>query len=182
MKQDLKNKVDKWFSRNWKHYLNEVRTNITKGKMSGYTDDICAFMYTEFLKQSPDRIEQMLDDDKILNWLLRGTSLQIRSQTSPFYSQYRKKRANMVPSYYGETGDSYSLDDETLDDMLECVLSAIEEQKIDWYYAKLLELKYLQGLTYKEIRDRFGIQQLSFSSHLDQAIDAVREVCKEYDN
>ena len=101
MTEELRDRVNKWFAENWNHFVSEVRTNIMKGIMGDYCDDICAFMYEEFCKQSPEKIEQMLRDDKVLNWMLRGTSFQIKSSSSPFYSKYRKKRANMVPEYFG---------------------------------------------------------------------------------
>ena len=180
MNKELKDKVDKWFVKNWSHYLNEVRTNITKGRMAEYTDDICSFMYTEFLKQSPEKIEQIERDGKIMNWLLRGTSFQIRSGSSPFYSKYRKKRAGMVPVYFGES--SYEQHDAIeLDDYYQCMMYCLEEEDspLDWYEKKLIDMKYLKQMTYYQIVDTYGFSQISTKRHIDNALDKIEKYCNQ---
>jgi len=180
MTEELRNKVNKWFTRNWNHYLNEVRTNITKGKMAEYTDDICAFMYTEFMKQSPEKIEQILEDGKILNWMLRSTSFQIRSGSSPFYSKYRKKRANMVPEYFGES--SYNQHDAVeLDDYYQCMMECLSEENglLDWYEKKLIDMKYLKQMTYNQIVETYGFSLISTKRHLTKALDKIEKHCNQ---
>jgi len=180
MNKELKDKVDKWFVRNWDHYLNEVRTNITKGIMSDYTDDICSFMYTEFLKQSPEKIEQMVNDDKILNWMLRATSFQIKSGSSPFYTKYRKKRAGMVPTYFAESG--YDQHDAIeLDDYYQCMMECLEEENgvLDWYEKKLIDMKYLKQMTYYQIVDKYGFSQISTKNHIESALNKIEKYCNQ---
>jgi len=179
MTEALRNKVNKWFERNWSHYLNEVRTNITKGIMSDYTDDICAFMYTEFMKQKPEKIEQMLDDDKVLNWMLRSTSFQIKSSSSPFYTQYRKKRSGMVPTYFIE--DSYDSQAVEMDDYFQCMMETLSEESdlLDWYEKKLIDMKYLKQMTYQQIVDAYGFSQISTKKHLNKALDKIEKYCNQ---
>jgi len=180
MTEELRDRVNKWFKRNYSHYLNEVRTNITKGIMSDYTDDICAFMYTEFLKQSPEKIEQMLDDDKVLNWMLRATSFQIKSKSSPFYTKYRKKRAGMVPTYFAES--SYHQHDAIeLDDYYLCMMECLEEENdvLDWYQKKLIDMKYLKQMTYQQIVESYHFSLLSTKKHLNEALDKIEEHCNK---
>ena len=180
MNQELRDKVNKWFERNWNHYLKEVRTNITKGIMAEYTDDICAFMYEEFMKQKPEKIEQMYDDGKILNWMLRGTSFQIRSSTSPFYSKYRKKRANMIPEYYGDFGYDQH-DNIELDDYYQCMMETLSEESevLDWYEKKLIDMKYLRQMPYQEIIDKYGFSQVSTRQHIAAALDKIEDYCNQ---
>ena len=180
MNKELRDKVNRWFERNWNHYLNEVRTNITKGIMSDYTDDICAFMYMEFMKQSPEKIEQMIDDGKVLNWMLRSTSFQIKSKTSPFYSRYRKKRANMVPTYFAES--SYNQHDAVeLDDYFQCMMECLSEESdlLDWYEKKLIDMKYLKQMTYNQIVETYGFSLVSTKKHLNKALDKIEQYCNQ---
>lgn len=180
MNKELRDKVNRWFERNWNHYLNEVRTNITKGIMSDYTDDICAFMYMEFMKQSPEKIEQMIDDGKVLNWMLRSTSFQIKSKTSPFYSRYRKKRANMVPTYFAES--SYNQHDAIeLDDYYQCMMECLSEESdlLDWYEKKLIDMKYLKQMTYQQIVETYGFSLVSTKKHLNTALDKIEQYCNK---
>ena len=180
MDKELRDKVNEWFVKNWSHYLNEVRTNITKGIMSDYTDDICSFMYEEFLKQKPEKIEQMERDGKILNWLLRGTSFQIKSKTSPFYSKYRKKRAVMVPTYFAES--SYNQHDAVeLDDYYICTMECLKEENelLDWYEKKLIDMKFIKQMTYQQIVDKYGFSQISTKRHIDNALDKIEKYCNK---
>jgi len=180
MNQELRDRVNKWFAKNYEYYLNEVRTNITKGIMSDYTDDICAFMYEEFCKQKPEKIEQMLNDDKVLNWMLRGTSFQIKSKSSPFYSKYRKKRAGMVPTYFAES--SYNQHDAVeLDDYYICTMECLEEENdlLDWYEKKLIDMKFMKQMTYQQIVDAYGFSQISTKKHLQIALNKIETYCNQ---
>jgi len=180
MNQERRNRVNKWFERNWKHYLNEVRTNITKGIMSDYTDDICSFMYTEFMKQKPEKIEQMLDDGKVLNWMLRSTSFQIKSKTSPFYTKYRKKRAGMVPTYFAESG--YNQHDAVeLDDYYQCTMECLKEDNdlLDWYEKKLIDMKFIRQMTFSQIMEVYGLSKVSLKRHLAGALEKIEKHCNQ---
>ena len=142
--EELKIELDKWFNRNWEHYQNEVRTNIANGQMSGYAEDLCVVIYEAFHNKPHEQKLQMYNDNLIFNWMLKAASFQIRSGSSPFYNNYRKKRMHTVPHYYATEDASYSMDDTGIEELLECVMEAINGDKIEWYYAKLLELKYLR--------------------------------------
>jgi len=178
MNKELRDKVNKWFERNYAYYLNEVRTNITKGIMSDYTDDICAFMYEEFCRQKPEKIEQMLRDDKVLNWMLRGTSFQIKSKTSPFYSKYRKKRAGMVPTYFAE--GSYNQHDAVeLDDYYQCAMECLEGENdvLDFYEKKLIEMKFIRQMTFQQIIDSYGFTHTATKRHITEALKKIETYC-----
>ena len=177
MNKELKIKVDKWFSKNYNYYLREVRNNIATGIMAEYCDDLCAFMYMEFMKQSDERVEQMLEDNKIMNWMLRSTSFQLRSGTSPFYTKYRSKRKGNVPMSYGDFGyDQFH--QVTLDDYYECTMECLaNEELLNFYQRKIVEMKYLQQMTYQEIVDEYGFSHISLKKHLDGALDIIEEYC-----
>jgi len=180
--QELKIKLDEWFTKNWNHFCNEVRTNIAWGKMEEYSNDLCIECYESFLNKPHEAKLQMYQDSKILNYLLYAASFQIRSGTSPFYNKYRKSRSNTAPAYYidYESG-GYELDDVGLDDMYKCVFDALENKEIDWYHCKLLELKYLKGWTKNEIVAYYDFSMASLNKHMNEALEAVREHCKHLD-
>lgn len=178
MTEELKNKVDEWFARNWNHYVSEVRKNIAKGIMADYCDDLCAFMYEEFLKQKPEKVEQMLNDGKVLNWMLRGTSFQLKSGSSPFYTKYRKKRAGMVPTYFGESG--YNQHDAVeLDDYYLCTMECLEGKNdvLDFYEKKLVEMKFIRQMTFQQIIDSYGFTHTSTKRHITEALKKIETYC-----
>lgn len=184
MNQDKENqtKLDRWFARNWEHYRNEVGTNIAKDQMFQYRDDLCVECFEWFNKRTMENKMQMYNDGKILNFLLKCASLQLKSGTSPFYGKYRKKRMHQVPDYYIPMGEGYDPEEETLDEMYQCVMNALEDESIDWYLRKILKMKYIEGLTYAQITEKYGIHNHSMKKHLDEAIDAIRNACIEFDN
>jgi DNA-directed RNA polymerase specialized sigma24 family protein len=177
--QELKIALDRWFNRNWNHFRNEVATNIANGQMSSYADDLCMVIFEAFIKKPHAQKLQMYQDNKILNWMLSAASFQIKSGSSPFYNIHRKKRAHAVPDYYITSDDSYSMDDETIEDLYNCMMECIEGEKIEWYYAKILELKYFRGMTKKEMKEQYGFSAASIHKHMAEAIDAVREYCEK---
>jgi len=179
MTKENKTALDAWITKNWIYYQNEVRTNIAKSKMSGYAEDLCIVCYESLMNKPDEMIEQMLRDNKVIGYLLRCASFQIKSGTSPFYQQYRKHRVNTIaPEYYNELKEPYVNTDITNDDRWECVEKALSAGGIDWYYSKLLELKYLRGLTYKDITELYGFSQASLKKHVQEALKEVQKHCK----
>ena len=179
----LDTKINNWFNRNWNHYQREVATNIAHSEMSEYSNDLCVQCFEEFMKKKTEQKQQMLDDDKILNFLLYCASFQIRSGTSPFYHRYRKHRANNIPDYFAENEqDAYELDDIEIDTFYQCMKEAMTEENIGWYYCKLLELKYIQQMTFKEIIDFYGVSEVTLKRDVSKALQAVRDYCKHLNN
>ena len=179
----LQDNLNKWFNRNWKHYRNEVATNISKGIMSGYTDDLCIQCYEEFMKKKDEQKQQMLDEDKILNFLLYCASFQIRSGSSPFYNTYRRERKNHIPDYFAENErGGYELDDLDIDSYYGCMMEAMTEGNIGWYNCKLLTIKFLEGQSLKDISDQYGICISSLKKDIHSALDSVRDYCKHLNN
>jgi len=176
--EELKIKLDRWFTENWDHFVNEVRTNISYGQMEKYHMDLCVQVFEDFMNKSFSKKLQMYQDDKILNFLLYAASFQIRSGTSPFYNTYRKSRMNNAPEYYIPQDTEYTLDDVSIDDYFVCVQEALKEDNIGWYYTKLLELKFLKQMTYDTIKEEYGICVSTLKKDVTRALQAVEQHCK----
>ena len=182
MNQEIKNKLDKWVSKEYDWYLGEVGKNITWGKMSDYTEDLCHMMLQALYQLDEDKIEEMIENDKIRGWLLRGASLQIRSSTSPFYTTFRKHkmsaRSGYMDSDSGETQmPSYEMDifpDETL---LDCMERAVEQ--LHWYERAIFNKKFKEGLSIEEIYKFYNIGKYHLVRDLNKAIGEIRATCKD---
>jgi len=66
MTKENKTALDAWITKNWMYYQNEVRTNIAKGKMSGYAEDLCIVCYESLINKPDEMIKQMLRDNKVI--------------------------------------------------------------------------------------------------------------------
>lgn len=181
MKQEVKNKLDRWVSKEYNWYKGEVGKNITWGKMSDYTEDLVHLMLISLYQLEDDKLEGMLDSGGIKGWLLRGASLQIRSSTSPFYLQFRKHkmsaRSGYMDSDSGETEmPSYEMNlfpGETLSD---CMERAVEQ--LHWYQKAIFNKKFKEGLTIEEIYKFYNIGKYHLVKDLNKAINEIRLTCK----
>ena len=178
MNNKLKQNIDKWFERNWIYYTREVSNNIAKDQMSQYSHDLCVHCFESFMAKTEEQIQQMYDDNKIINYLLYCCSFQLRSSTSPFYQQYRKHRNKSIPEYFGEqVWDQNELT--SVDDYYECMMEALSGDLLDFYEKRLIQMKYIEGKTFKEIFKEYNFSHLATRKHLYKALDKVEQYCNK---
>ena len=177
--EELKIKLDRWFSRNWDHYCSEVRKNIANGQMSQHADDLSVLIYEEFMKKPHAQKLQMYQDNKILNWMLRAASFQIKSGSSPFYRLHRKHSVKHIPSYFAENeGKAITKEGEwNNDDAWLCVKEAMTEDNIGWYYSKLLDMKFIQQMTYTDMCEKYGFAINTLKKDIKRALEAAKQHC-----
>ena len=176
MNTELKHNIDKWFTRKWDYYTNEVSKNIAKGRMGDHSYDLCVHCFESFMSKKEEQIQQMLDDDKIINYLLYCCSFQLRSSTSPFYSRYRRHQMKAIPEYFGEqVWDQHN--EINLDDYYECAMEAMEGDLLDFYEKKLINLKYVEMKTFQQIFDEYNFTHIASRKHLYNALEKIEKYC-----
>jgi len=176
----IKKRLNKWVDEHYQWLLGEISTNIAYGRMSGYATDLLHHIILDLYKMDEEKLEGMLDNGKLKYYVLRGASLQIRSQTSPFYKIHRKEktfaRSGLMESgkYDTETYEINEPDEnETLD---ECFHRAMGE--IHWYLQTLLRKKIIEGKTYQEIYEHYNISKTHLIKDINTGIAEVRQICK----
>ena len=180
MKKKIEDRLNKWVSEEYEWLLGEISTNIAYGRMSSYASDLLHHIILDLYKMNPAKIEGMLDNGKLKWYVLRGASLQIRSQTSPFYRIHRKEktyaRSGLMDSGKYDT-ETYELDDPDVgEDLYECFKRAMAE--IHWYQKTLLEKKIIEGKTYQEIYEYYNISKTHLIRDINEALRDVRLICK----
>jgi len=180
MTQENKVRLDKWVSE-WYGWLgNEISKNIAKGIMNDYSEDLLHHMIIDTYKLSDDKITQMLDDDKLRWWILRGASLQLRSSTSPFYLLHRREKMNSrEPGLPGSDSNifeigSYELDIE-IGDLWDCFIKA--QEQLHWYHREIFKKKFHENLTIQEIYQFYNISKTHLIKDLNKAINEIRGAC-----
>lgn len=181
MKKEVKDKLDKWVSREYEWFKGEVGTNITWGKMSQYTEDLVHHILSDLYKVKDEQIEEMLENGKIKGWVLRAASLQIRSNTSPFYSTFRKHklsaRSGIIDSNNGNTYDSgYEMDVDNEEELMDCFEKAVDN--LHWYQKTIFNKKFKEGKTLQEVYEYYNISKNHLIKDLNKAIEEIREKCK----
>ena len=175
--KELDIEINKWFSVNYQHLRNEVSNNIANAGMSDYCDDLLNICVLSFLNRSFESKLQMLQDNKIENFILRCCSLQIKSGTSPFYHTYRKHYTHHQP--YAEFVHDDMVIDEPYDNSGETLRGCvnIEISKLNWYEARLIELKFYEKMTYDEINKTFRLPLSTLKTEYKRIFEKIKNKC-----
>ena len=179
-------KLNKFISEHYEWLMREVKKNIAKGKMSEYAEDLLHHVILDLYKMNEDKINQMLDDDKLKWYILSGCGLQIRSSTSPFYRIHRKERMAARENYtsgddheFTFTGGVGILEQEYVpyeeDELYKCMMEELEN--MHFYYRTLIQDKWMANMTLNQMREKYGITLSSLSKDLKVAYEIIRTKC-----
>ena len=177
MTKETKHRIDTWVSKEYEWLLGEISTNIAKGKMSPYASDLTIHMIETLYTQDEDKINKMLDEDKVGWWLLVGASQQLRSSTSPFYRIYRQEKSwSREHGIEGSFSNIFERPDEPYDDsLMECFQE--EYNNLHWYLKKIMDKYWYEGQTLQEIHEYYNISKRHLVKDLNTAINQIREKC-----
>lgn len=182
MKQEIKDKLDRWVNKEYRWLKGEISKNIAWGMMADYSDDLLHHIILDLYKMDEDKIDGMLENNKLKWYVLRGASLQIRSGTSPFYITWRKHkmsaRGGIIDSDAGETfTPSYEMEIEPEEGLTECLDRAINQ--LHWYLQAIFKKKFKEGLPLQEIHEFYNISKVHLVRDLNTAITEIRQTCKD---
>ena len=180
MKQEIKDKLDRWVSKEYRWLLKEIGTNITWGKMSEYTEDLLHHLILDLYKMDEEKIDGMLENGKLKYYLLSGASLQIRSKTSPFYHIHRKQklsaRSGIIDSNSGNVYDSgYEMSVYGEEPLSECFERAVAQ--LHWYDQTIFNKKFKEDLPLQEIHEYYSISKNHLVKDLNRVINEIRQTC-----
>lgn len=181
MTNENKRRLDKWVSEEYGWLRGEISRNIAKGIMSEYVDDLLHHMILDTYKLSDEKITQMLDDNKLRWWMLRGAGLQLRSSTSPFYLIHRRQK--MSSRENGLVGSDKNIFEgeyeEYNDDLYECFQQAMEN--LHWYDKAIMSKYWLEGWNITQIYKYYKISKTHLIKDINRALNEIREACKDCD-
>ena len=181
MDKNIKRRLDNWVSKRYGWLQEQVSRNIAKGMMSEYSGDLLHTVVMDLYKLSDEKLDQMLTDDKLDNYILRGASIQLKSSNSPFYRKHRRFKMSVRSGAMEDYNPTYSpaiMDEE--EDLMTCFERAQEE--LEWYHKALWDKKFKQGWTLTEIYKHFGIGKVHLIKDLNAAIDEIRKKCEHAKN
>jgi len=172
MNQEIKRRLDKWVEQEYNWLMGQVKKNIAKDQMRDYAEDLLHHVIMDLYKMKDEKLKGLLDNGKLKWYVLSGCGIQIRSQTSPFYSKFRKFKMN------ARSGAEYLFDlpeEFENEEWYQCFLR--EWNNLHFYPRTLLEKKFIQGLSYDEIRHTYGISKTHLIKDINQALFDLREKC-----
>jgi hypothetical protein len=175
--------INRAVTRHYPKMLKDER-RITSYNYHLYSD-LLSFCLEQFLTKKPlDYIFQVcVTDDAILNYMGRSMSLNLRSNTSPYWNLVRKQSYNYRGVYLVETDQAYIKgefeeirDYDNVDDY-QCMMLALD--KLDFYHKPLVIDYYLNGLTFVQMNKKYGISLANLKKAVNEGINIIREHCKK---
>ena len=149
--------------------------------------DLLSFVIAEFLgkKSISYQFKVCCVDKKILNYVGRSMSLNLRSSTSPYWSHIRRDSYNYRGLYLAETDKSYvngQFDEIEIneDDNYGCMLTQLD--KLDFYHRPLVIDYYLKNMTYHQLHKKYGISLSNLKLAIDEGLEIIKTECKKLQN
>ncbi len=153
-------------------------------------EDLLLFCVHEFLtKKSIDyQFKVAVIDNALPNYFGRSMSLNLRSSTSPYWHKYRQEGYISRGVYEFETDSQFVQGEfDEIKDMLspateidpyECMMQAID--KLDFYHKPLLIDYYLNGMTFTQMKEKYGIHLPYLKKAVTSAIKQIQQHCKHF--
>lgn len=185
------NKINKYVEEWYGWMLGEVMTNIAKDGMKDYGSDLLHTIIIDLYNLPADKITQMVDDDKLRWYILRGCSLQLRSSTSPFYRIHRRERMQARENYTSSSKPEYNgsfsgvgileREYEPYDDVIERLSKCLQDSmtELGFYHRTLLEKHFMEKWSIQRIHKHYQISKTHIVKDINYGLDYVREFCKE---
>jgi RNA polymerase sigma factor (sigma-70 family) len=174
--EQINEAIGKEITRRYKWLVTQVKTNIAKDMMSTYAMDLLHHIIIDLYKKTPEYKLDLLNNNKVENWILVACGFQLRSGSSPFYREHRQLR---MSARSGMLPDGFFEEDTSLDDLYQCLLKAMEH--LDVYQRTLIQRKYFDKWTYDEICDYYQISKTHLTKDTKIAIKKIREYCNNVD-
>lgn len=165
--------VNDWINKNYNVLVGNA-TRICRDKNKAI--DVVHHCVMDFIQLPAPKQQQMLDDGKIENWITKCVSLQYKSTSSPYHYQNRKVRMSEDEylEYKHDFGDVEEYDFQH-DDCMECLER--EVKNLFWYTRTLIEKKFIEGMTYQQLHDYFGITKNSLHRDIKAGLRELEEIC-----
>ena len=149
--------------------------------------DLLSFCIEQFLSKKPleYQFQVCCINRKVLNYMGRSMSLNLRSSTSPYWSHIRRDSYNYRGLYLAETDKSYvngDYDEISVneDDDYGCML--IQLEKLDFYHKPLIIDYYLKNMTYEQLNKKYGIALRHLRQAINEGLEIIRTECRKTQN
>lgn len=179
MDRELRRKLDKWVSERYEWVRNEITTNICKGQMREYADDLTIHMIESLYNLPEPKLNQLLDDNKLRWYVLTGAGRELRSSSSPFYRTYRKEKSWSREE--GHEGTSYNIFDIVYEEYDESLYQCFQEEfnNLHFYQQALMTKYFYEGWSLTKMYEYYNISKTHLTRDLNETIEQIRNKCNE---
>jgi DNA-directed RNA polymerase specialized sigma subunit len=184
---DKRKEINKAITRHWDKMLADEK-RITSYNYDQWSD-LLVFCIEEFL--SKKTIDYQYDiavvNDRLPNYMGRSMSLNLKSQTSPYWNKVRKHLYDTRGVYMAEYNEYGRHDYNEIADPdltpeqvspIECMTVAIT--KLDFYYQALVTDYYLNEMTYKQINKKYNIPLNAVQKDIKNGVKQIQQYCSHF--
>jgi len=176
--------INKYIAQWYDWLLNEISNNIANGMMSEYREDLLHHIILDTYNLPDAKINQMVTDDKLRWYLLRGAALQLKSSTSPFYRIWRRNKMSSRENYT-HNGENESFNGKGILEKIYEPYEMAEWEKcfhnewenLHWYQKHLLERKFIQKWSYQRMFEHYNISKRHIIKDINETILTLRNKC-----
>lgn len=158
--------MDEYITKNYTRLKNKVKA-VTKNHQN--SDDLFNDLLTNLLEKPSEYQQDLIDKNKVENWLMASAKMQFLSKTSPFYYRYKKFNKDTSELYE----DYYTSDDE-VEDMSKEITDYISfhlETYSTVYERTLVREHLLDNKSYSQIAREYKINR----KYISDTISPVKE-------
>jgi RNA polymerase sigma factor (sigma-70 family) len=144
------------------HY-NELRNKViavTRNHQN--SDDLLNDIILALLEKNNDFTNQLLQDNKVQQYITKAAYIQYNSSTSPFYTQYKKQKWNELDEeLHEEEPVEVKEDTEKLGNDIKIYIS-----NLPFYQRELATKHFIEGNSQREMSKLYNINRLHISKDL----------------
>ena len=167
--------IEKWINRNYDMLVSNV-SRITRNKDEAIEIlHICILSLLEF---PADKQQRLYDEGKLEMYITSASNLQYKSSTSPYHRQNRRHYRNeteWVEWKYQHNPEDDS--DDEYNEMCECALRELEN--LHFYYRILVQDKFINGLTYQQMNEKYRISKNSLLRDVKEGLQMLKLKCNK---
>jgi RNA polymerase sigma factor (sigma-70 family) len=162
--------ITKYINEHYTEILNKFKA-ITKNHQD--TQDLLQDCILNFLEKGNDYTNQVLQDNKVQNYLVRMAHIQFNSSTSPFYSQYKKSslKSREINEEFVQIEDKVIMheDTEKLVDKIKIYIG-----NLPVYERTLAERHLIDNKSQREMSKMYNINRLHIAKDVDNIKKNIR--------
>jgi hypothetical protein len=181
--EEFKKLVDQWWTRGGYEQMIINGENITTNYAS-YRDDLPAFVIEQWFKLDWEKqLKICKESGSPERWCTRVGSLSIKSNSSPFHSQYRKFSLKMREQFDSTTNLTPMWGDNEEEDFSEniCVKCLkLEIEKLDWYEKLLVDHLIYQQEKPRHVAAKYELEVASVQNHWTAIKKKLKKSCENY--
>ena len=166
--------MDEYISQNYQKLRNKVKA-VTKNHQN--SDDLFNDLLTNLYSKPKEYQEDLMNKNKVENWIMASAKLQFASRTSPFYYRYKKFNHD-TSDIYENTLTTEDIEEDFTQDIVNFIKSELETYYT--VYERTLTTEHLiYNKSFSEIGREYNVNRKYISETITPVKDELFKKVKE---